>query len=54
MDKEGNNLFHFNPRKEANTIVNNTKMGGGWGKEQRHNHFLFHEDNPFIVSFVVM
>uniref|UniRef100_A0A670IT69 Galectin n=1 Tax=Podarcis muralis TaxID=64176 RepID=A0A670IT69_PODMU len=35
LGKNGDIVFHFNPRMNENEVVCNTKQNGGWGKEER-------------------
>ncbi|KAJ0021914.1 hypothetical protein NQD34_009404 [Periophthalmus magnuspinnatus] len=42
VSRTGDIAFHLNPRLNEGLVVRNSKIGGGWGKEEREINF-----NPF-------
>ncbi|KAL3989685.1 Galactoside-binding lectin family protein [Acanthocheilonema viteae] len=42
--KNGDILFHFNPRFKEKKVIRNTKIGDVWGEEEREGTFPFKKD----------
>lgn len=50
--RNGDILFHFNPRFDQNKVVRNACKGGAWGNEEREGPFPFKKDCGFDLTIV--
>uniref|UniRef100_A0A3B4ANL3 Galectin n=1 Tax=Periophthalmus magnuspinnatus TaxID=409849 RepID=A0A3B4ANL3_9GOBI len=49
VSRTGDIAFHLNPRLNEGLVVRNSKIGGGWGKEEREINF-----NPFAEGHCIV
>ncbi|VDK54107.1 unnamed protein product [Anisakis simplex] len=50
--RNGDILFHFNPRFKEKKVVRNAQIGGIWGLEEREGPFPFKKDISFDLAFL--
>lgn len=51
--RDGDVVFHFNPRFHEHTIVRNSLLGGCWGPEEREGGFPFIQGRQFELKILV-
>lgn len=51
-DESDDIALHFNPRFEEDCVVRNTRLGGGWGVEEREGEMPFKTGKKFLVTIV--
>jgi len=52
LGRNGDILFHFNPRFNENAVVRNSSTNGSWGNEEREGGFPFKKDIAFDLVIV--
>lgn len=50
--RNGDILFHFNPRFKEKKVVRNAEIAGNWGTEEREGPFPFKKDISFDLVFL--
>lgn len=51
LARNGDMLFHFNPRFKEKKVVRNAQVGGAWGNEEREGTFPFKKDIATDIVF---